>query len=110
MAYCHRSWRLLGYCRYLGVDIVASVIEKHKENLTRLPASPTDPTWEFAVLDLAREPIPVGYDLLFSRDALQHLDMALILNALENISRAKAKYFLVGSYKNGLNTNLSMAM
>jgi hypothetical protein len=86
----------LSGCRYLGVDIVATQIEKHRVNLTRHPVGPGDPTWEFGVLDITKEPIPEGFDLLFSRDALQHLNMGLVLNALENIARTKAKYFLVG--------------
>eukprot|EP00884_Botryococcus_braunii_P014086 jgi/Botrbrau1/22679/Bobra.0132s0024.2 len=52
--------------RYLGVDIVATVVAGHKANLTRFPEKPGDPTWEFGVLDIASEPIPEGYDLLFS--------------------------------------------
>jgi hypothetical protein len=78
-------------------------------NFTRHPVGPNDPTWEFGVLDIAKEPIPEGFDLLFSRDALQHLNMGLVLNALENIARTKAKYFLVGSYKEGVNKNINMA-
>jgi hypothetical protein len=96
--------------RYLGVDIVATVVAGHKANLTRYPVNPGDPTWEFGVLDMASEPIPDGYDLLFSRDALQHLNMNLVLDALENISKSKAKYFLVGSYARSKgNKNINMA-
>jgi hypothetical protein len=80
--------------------VAANVVERLKAELTRYPECPGDPTWEFEVLDIASEPIPGGYDLLFSRDALQHLTIDLIIDALENISKTKARYLLVGSYIN----------
>eukprot|EP00884_Botryococcus_braunii_P014083 jgi/Botrbrau1/22676/Bobra.0132s0020.1 len=86
--------------RYLGVDVAANVVTRLKKELTRYPECPDDATWEFGVLDMATQPIPQGYELLFSRDALQHLSMNLVIDALENISKSQAKYLLVGSYVN----------
>lgn len=53
----------------VGVDVVSSVVEKNKNAFLDSP-------WiKFSVQDLASwtQDLPEGYDMIFSRDALQHL-------------------------------------
>jgi hypothetical protein len=54
--------------KYHGVDVVEKVINESKAryaNETR--------DWEFSVCDFSQQDLPNGYELIFSRDALQHL-------------------------------------
>lgn len=81
--------------RYHGVDIVESVINKVKKRFGEKK------NWKFDSLDITRQPLPTGYDLIYSRDALQHLPLLKVVDALENIANTKdSRYFLVGSYLN----------
>ena len=47
------------------------------------------------------QPLPQGQDLIFSRDALQHLPLDYAFSFLANVKRSGAKYLLVGSYVDG---------
>jgi hypothetical protein len=50
--------------------------------------------------------VPADYDLIFSRDALQHLPYEKVINALERFSMAEnTKYLLVGSYPKSTKKN-----
>ncbi len=40
-------------------------------------------------------PVPSGYDLILCRDALQHLPLLSVVDALENFARSDARYLLV---------------
>ena len=51
--------------------------------------------------------LPSGYDLIHTRDALQHLECTLIASALHNFAWSGAKYLLVGSYDGAGNRNIS---
>ena len=53
--------------RYHGVDVVESLITNAKQKYSN------ESNWEFSVCDFSAEDLPNGYDLIFSRDALQHL-------------------------------------
>ena len=90
--------------RYYGVDVVESVI-----NISKVKYA-NKKNWKLDVLDITSQELPDGYDLLFSRDAFQHLPLIKIANALKMIANAKeAKYFLVGSYvKTGVNVNINI--
>ncbi|KAG7671447.1 hypothetical protein Ndes2526B_g09397 [Nannochloris sp. 'desiccata'] len=83
--------------KYCGVDVVLSVIEKNKLKHQQL---------EFLRVDIAQEKLPTGFDMIWSRDALQHLSYELIIGALENFGRSGVKYVAVGSYKAGTNRNI----
>lgn len=65
--------------RYTGVDIVRSQIAKHRRSLAKPGVR------EFAVVDLAASPPPRG-DLIFSRQALQHLNAHDALHVLHQWS------------------------
>ena len=81
--------------KYLGVDIVDSLI-----NASRSKYSATEPNWSFLAADFGQPgSLPDNYDLVFSRDALQHLPYKKIFAALRTFaSLKKTKYLLVGSY------------
>jgi hypothetical protein len=49
-------------------------------------------------VDYANQPLPSGYDLVFSRDSLQHIPMHGAWQFLNNVKASGAKYLLVGSY------------
>ena len=88
--------------KYYGVDVVESIINSSKMKYSNRT------NWKFDVLDITSHKLPSGYDLIFSRDALQHLPLIKVADALKMISISNdSKYFLVGSYvKNGKNTNI----
>lgn len=56
-----------------------------------------NPMLHFNVGDVSEVKLP-KVDLMFSRDALQHLSMEVIIPVLKNIQLADPKFLLVGSY------------
>ena len=80
---------------YQGYDAASSVIERIQadKNVTDL-----GPRVSFATADLAVTSLPTGKDLIFSRDALQHLAMPLILSVLRTFQAAGPAWLMVGSY------------
>lgn len=81
--------------RYHGVDVVSSVIEQNKKHLEELSS------WvAFSVIDISARlsTLPSNYDLILSRDALQHLSYQNIAGALSTYCRSESSYILVGSY------------
>ena len=86
--------------RYLGLDIVPGVIKNNTKRFADVPEM------EFRVYDFSSGPIPdipqasssSGSSALFSRDALQHLSSALIIQALKSFSKTKVDYLFIGSY------------
>jgi hypothetical protein len=70
--------------RYIGGDIVPELISKH---------TAAYPQYEFRVIDFVADDLPAG-DLIFCRDALQHLPVPDIKKALKNFSRSGARYLL----------------
>ena len=102
---------------YLGVDVVPSVVQKNQESFSK------QSSWvRFAEMDLSSSyssspssyginrnassgagnvqirSLPSGFQLILSRDALQHLSYAAIAEALRNYCHSNAVYLLVGSY------------
>lgn len=80
------------------------VIAANKEKFAGIP-------WmAFQVGDFTKDVLPRG-DLIFCRDALQHLALPLIFAALErfavSLSGDPHRYLLVGSYDTGNNRNIS---
>lgn len=77
---------------YQGVDIVPSLIARHRHRYA---------DWtnvSFDVLDMTNSSVPRGHDLLFSRDALQHLRLEQAVATLRHWASSDAKWLLVGSY------------
>lgn len=58
-------------CRYIGVDIVRPVIANISAQHARTQA------WRFEVLDFTKDMLP-HVDLIFSRDALQHIPWEMV--------------------------------
>ena len=90
------------YCfRYHGVDIVRPIIRNNSISFAE------NKTWiSFSISDISsnKAKLPLGYDLILSRDALQHLSYKHIANAIRNYCFNDALYLLVGSY---LDTNIN---
>ena len=78
--------------KFAGTDVSCNVIEKHKKTF----ADKTN--WSFACVDYANMPLPLGYDLVFSRDSLQHVPQYAVWMFLNNVRNSGAKYLMVGSY------------
>ncbi len=86
--------------KYFGADIVPSVIKANQEKFAANKA------FKFDVLDITEQIVPGGYELIHCRDALQHLSMHMIAEALRNFSKSSARLLLVGSY--GVSERLCM--
>jgi hypothetical protein len=90
---------------YHGIDIVHVVI-----NHARIKYQNKSNKWRFSQIDFTQQQLPSGYELIFSRDALQHLDYISIIKSLQAFSSVHgARYLLVGSYiLNGHNRNIAV--
>ena len=80
--------------RYLGLDVAREPLSVN-----------IDPLLPTRFQDLTKEPLPSGYDLVLSRDALQHNSYEDIRRILTHFAYSNASYFLIGSYKNHPNPN-----
>jgi hypothetical protein len=78
---------------YIGGDLVAPMIEKHK----------ADPELSgrasFVVLDLTRDPLPTA-DLLLARDFLFHMSFEHTLAFMRNFAASDIRYLLTTSHIN----------
>jgi len=83
--------------RYLGVDVVDSVMAANKQRFA------AEKTWSFEHVDLSATVLPNGYDVIFSRDAFQHMPMEAVVQILRMMSQTDAKWLIAGSYDNGYN-------
>jgi hypothetical protein len=81
--------------KYHGVDLVEEVINKTREKYSN-----DFKNWKFSVLDVTRGHLPADYDLIVSRDALQHLPLINIYEAIKSYAAAEtnSRYLLVGGY------------
>jgi len=80
--------------QYYGVDVVDAVIAKNK-------AAFAQEDWaQFQLSDIssAKTRLPLGFDLILSRDALQHLSYPAIAGVLRAYCATNTRYLLVGSY------------
>lgn len=60
-------------------------------------------------VDYSAQPLPKGYELIFSRDSLQHIPMHGAWQFLNNVRASGAKYLLVGSYVKSAAPNRNIA-
>jgi hypothetical protein len=81
--------------RYHGTDVVSHVVEQNAKELSTAMPFATFSTTDLSSPSATLRP---GYDLILSRDALQHLSYAHIAGALATYCRSDARYLLVGSY------------
>jgi SAM-dependent methyltransferase len=83
--------------RYVGCDIVPELVQRNAR---------AHPQHDFRVIDFVRDELPVA-DLIVCRDALQHLPVPAIQQALQNFSRSGCSYLLATThlrrtgYRNG---------
>jgi hypothetical protein len=82
--------REVPHFRYYGVDVVAHVVEANKAKFAR------DPLTEIHLGDVTNNPIPKGLDMIFSRDALQHLTFEQIYGALRRFAESDAEWTVIG--------------
>jgi len=89
--------------RYHGTDVVQSVIDKNRMAFGGLD-------WvSFSQQDLSAWNLNLvsGYDVILSRDALQHLSYSSIAGAIAKYCRSDVEYLIVGSYlEHGSNRNI----
>lgn len=79
--------------KYHGIDVVESVIDSLKIKYNN------ETNWLFSLHDVTKQPLPSNYDLITSRDALQHLPLDYCVDALKAYSHTiGARYLLIGSY------------
>jgi len=79
---------------YTGVDIVPEVIEQNRQR---------HPGVEFLALDLAESPLPVGADLVFSKETLNHMSLPDAQNALRRFVATGARYLLTNVHEGAEN-------
>ena len=85
--------------RYVGADIVTSMIRDNQRRYA-------DGTRSFIVFDIVRDPAP-AVDLIFCRDCLFHLPLALALRALRNFKASGSRYLLTTTFFGGVNKNVA---
>lgn len=73
---------------YTGIDIVHDLISQHKSRC---------PQHQFEAMDFVNDKLPKA-DLIFCRDAIQHLPIRDALAALQNFSRSGARYLLTSTH------------
>jgi glycosyltransferase involved in cell wall biosynthesis/SAM-dependent methyltransferase len=78
--------------RYIGIDIVNSLIQKNQKNYGGSKNT-------FLCANLASEPLPAS-DLIFSRDCLVHLTFSDALKIISNMRRSGAKYLVTTTFVN----------
>lgn len=76
--------------RYIGADVVDSLIDQNQKNY---------PSIDFRVLDITKDKLP-AVDLLFCRDCFLHLSFTDLHLALTNISNSEIKYVLMSNWNN----------
>jgi len=82
----------MALAEYIGLDVVKSVVAASAEKYS------SSANLHFLVADLTRAELPRGKDLILSRDALQHLSLGQVKDALRAFKKADPKLLLVGSY------------
>jgi hypothetical protein len=78
--------------RFHGSDVVCPLIANH----TTTFAHKTN--YAFSCIDYANQRLPSGYDVVWSRDSLQHVPLHATWQFLNNVRASGARYLLVGSY------------
>jgi SAM-dependent methyltransferase len=88
----------LGSTTYIGADIVPDLIVKNKKEFENHLHS-------FIVADVVTDTLPQA-DLILCRDCLVHLSNEDAFEALKNIRRSGAKYFLATTFPKHDNMNI----
>jgi hypothetical protein len=88
--------------KFMGTDVVDGLIKEHTSKFAN------NSNWQFKCVDYAHEPLPSGYELVFSRDSLQHLPLDGAWMLLNNVRNSGARYLLVGSYMDSEAPNINI--
>lgn len=80
----------LGSCRYIGGDIVRSLVEANQERYGSEMRS-------FRRIDIARDELPHA-DLIMVRDCFIHFSFEMIRSTLRNVRRSRIRYLLASTY------------
>jgi hypothetical protein len=81
--------------KYTGIDVVENTLSKcskvleHHNKFHEL---------SFLLMDITKDKLPQGYDMILCRDTMQHLSYSQIISALQNIAEANAKWVIIGGY------------
>lgn len=78
-------------CKYIGGDIVSSLISKLQDVHAR-------PLRQFRVLDIVKDELPKA-DLWLCRDVLFHLPNSDVIKVFENFARSEVSYMLTTTYE-----------
>ena len=90
----------LGLASYLGVDIVGEVVSACDARHARQG-------YEFACLDITRDPLP-RVDLILCRDVLPHLSYADVFRALERFVESGSTWLLTNTFiERAANTDIA---
>ena len=80
--------------KYHGIDVYEKGI-----NDSSIKYNSVYPNWKFSVLDFTQHDIPPNYDLIITRDSLQHLPLVDCVKALKHFAKAKnSRFLLIGNY------------
>ena len=63
--------------QFMGLDVVQRVVDGHRQRFA------PKRNWRFGQADITRDALPPGYDLILCRDALMHLSLPLVVDALQ---------------------------
>ena len=69
--------------RYFGGDLVEELVDEHRARFARLPQ------WSFGVVDMAVGLPAELYDLVLTRDALQHLSPGDVLRVIRTVNATR---------------------
>jgi hypothetical protein len=85
--------------RYHGVDVAKSIVQRNIANFSNENPWATFSTVDLSTATLSKSSlIPKGFDMILSRDALQHLPYRGIAGAFKAYCESKSSYLLVTSY------------
>lgn len=93
---------------YVGADVTKSVIALDRERFAH-HRNKLFVHWDFVSCPLPKISHKAGdspFDLVHSRDVLQHLKLADAVKAAHNLLNSGARYLIVTTYPEGVNTNL----
>jgi cyclopropane fatty-acyl-phospholipid synthase-like methyltransferase len=85
---------------YTGMDIVPELIERHKKEYAKQD-------WTFRVHDIVAESLTTSYDLIISREMMQHLVTGDALTVLRHFSDSGSSFVMMTTFpKTETNTEI----
>ncbi|KAG1678404.1 hypothetical protein FOA52_015171 [Chlamydomonas sp. UWO 241] len=79
--------------KYTGVDVACNVIDRRQSDEELM----AKPNWQFHCVDISHQQLPPA-DMVFSRDAMQHLPIKMVLGFLNQVKVSGARWLAIGSY------------